>query len=222
MAFSGGKDSIVLLDLVRRALPKSAFIVVFGDTGMEFPDTYKVIDAVEAQCKAAGINFYRAASRLNTADSWKIFGLPSTVLRWCCSVHKAAPQTYKKYSLYFRVDEDYFPMINPDSIPELKWEATYAHKSFVEAISDLEKMLSRGSSIDKKGLWIEGAYGTGKSRLIWTLQNLLDCSPEKFKEYFNEYELLRKETDLRDKNSCRQSPQSCYGLSLRFGRNHFH
>ena len=106
---------------------------------------------------------------------------------------------YKKYSLYFRVDEDYFPMINPDSIPELKWEATYAHKSFVEAISDLEKMLSRGSSIDKKGLWIEGAYGTGKSRLIWTLQNLLDCSPEKFKEYFNEYELLRKETDLRDK-----------------------
>ena len=95
VAFSGGKDSIVLLDLVRRALPKSAFIVVFGDTGMEFPDTYKVIDAVEAQCKAAGINFYRAASHLNPADSWKIFGPPSTVLRWCCSVHKAAPQTLK-------------------------------------------------------------------------------------------------------------------------------
>lgn len=28
-------------------------------------------------------------------ESWKIFGPPSTVLRWCCSVHKAAPQTLK-------------------------------------------------------------------------------------------------------------------------------
>ena len=34
VAFSGGKDSIVLLDLVRKALPKSGFMVVFGDTGM--------------------------------------------------------------------------------------------------------------------------------------------------------------------------------------------
>ena len=39
VAFSGGKDSIVLLDLVKHALPKSAFIVVFADTHMEFPDT---------------------------------------------------------------------------------------------------------------------------------------------------------------------------------------
>ena len=30
VAFSGGKDSIVLLELVRRALPHTAFMVVFG------------------------------------------------------------------------------------------------------------------------------------------------------------------------------------------------
>ena len=36
VAFSGGKDSEVLLDLVRKALPKKSFVVVFGDTGMEF------------------------------------------------------------------------------------------------------------------------------------------------------------------------------------------
>lgn len=95
VAFSGGKDSLVLLDLVRRALPKSSFIVVFGDTGMEFPDTYKIVDAVEADCKKAGINFYRAASHLTPEQSWKLFGPPSNTLRWCCSVHKAAPQTLK-------------------------------------------------------------------------------------------------------------------------------
>jgi len=43
VAFSGGKDSCVLLDLVKKALPKGSFVVVFGDTDMEFPDTYEVI-----------------------------------------------------------------------------------------------------------------------------------------------------------------------------------
>lgn len=95
VAFSGGKDSVVLLDLVKHALPKASFIVVFGDTHMEFPDTYKIIDAVEKQCKAEGIGFYRAASKMLPEESWKLFGAPSTVLRWCCSVHKAAPQTLK-------------------------------------------------------------------------------------------------------------------------------
>ncbi|MBE8949590.1 MAG: phosphoadenosine phosphosulfate reductase family protein [Quinella sp. 3Q1] len=95
VAFSGGKDSVVLLDLVKHALPKASFIVVFGDTHMEFPDTYKIVDAVEKQCKAEGIGFYRAASKMLPEETWKLFGPPSTVLRWCCSVHKAAPQTLK-------------------------------------------------------------------------------------------------------------------------------
>ena len=43
VAFSGGKDSIVTLDIVQRALPHDDFIVLFGDTGMEFPDTYDVL-----------------------------------------------------------------------------------------------------------------------------------------------------------------------------------
>lgn len=95
VAFSGGKDSIVLLDLVKKALPRSSFMVVFGDTKMEFPDTYELVDKVEAQCKEDGINFYRAASHFEPEESWRLFGPPSKVLRWCCSVHKAAPQTLK-------------------------------------------------------------------------------------------------------------------------------
>ena len=95
VAFSGGKDSIVLLDLVKKALPKGSFVVVFGDTGMEFPDTYDVVDKVEAQCQKENIHFYRASSYLKPEESWKIFGPPSRDLRWCCSVHKSAPQTLK-------------------------------------------------------------------------------------------------------------------------------
>lgn len=95
VAFSGGKDSVVLLDLVKHALPKSSFIVLFADTHMEFPDTYALVAEVEKQCKAEGIEFHRAASKFLPNESWKLFGAPSSVLRWCCSVHKAAPQTLK-------------------------------------------------------------------------------------------------------------------------------
>lgn len=47
VAFSGGKDSVVTLDLVQRALPHDQFIVVFSDTGMEFSDTYKIVDRMK-------------------------------------------------------------------------------------------------------------------------------------------------------------------------------
>lgn len=95
VAFSGGKDSIVLLDLVKKALPKGSFVVVFGDTGMEFPDTYEAIEKTKQQCAEDGIPFYIAKSHLNPKESWELFGPPSRVLRWCCSVHKSTPQTLK-------------------------------------------------------------------------------------------------------------------------------
>ena len=95
VAFSGGKDSCVLLDLVRKALPKGSFVVVFGDTGMEFPDTYDVIEKIKKQCSKNEIPFYVARSHLEPKESWELFGPPSRVLRWCCSVHKSTPQVLK-------------------------------------------------------------------------------------------------------------------------------
>ena len=95
VAFSGGKDSAVLLDLVKKALPKDSFVVIFGDTGMEFPDTYDAVAVTKEQCDAEGIPFYYARSQFEPEESWKIFGPPSRTLRWCCSVHKSTPQTIK-------------------------------------------------------------------------------------------------------------------------------
>lgn len=95
VAFSGGKDSCVLLDLVKKALPKGSFVVVFGDTGMEFPDTYEVIEKIKQQCIEDEIPFYTAKSHLDPKQSWELFGPPSRVLRWCCSVHKSTPQILK-------------------------------------------------------------------------------------------------------------------------------
>jgi phosphoadenosine phosphosulfate reductase len=92
VAFSGGKDSVVVLDIVQRSLPHNAFMVLFGDTGMEFPDTYKVIDQVKQTCEEEGIRFLKAKSKYSPIDTWEKFGPPSQTMRWCCSVHKTTPQ----------------------------------------------------------------------------------------------------------------------------------
>ena len=95
VAFSGGKDSAVLLDLVKKALPKGSFVVIFGDTGMEFPDTYETVEYTKKLCEEDGTPFYIARSHFDPKDSWELFGPPARVLRWCCSVHKSTPQTLK-------------------------------------------------------------------------------------------------------------------------------
>ncbi len=95
VSYSGGKDSEVTLDLVQRAIPHHDFVVIFGDTGMEFPDTYKAVSHAQEKCKEMGIQFYIAKSHIKPEKSWRIFGPPSTTIRWCCSVHKTAPQLLK-------------------------------------------------------------------------------------------------------------------------------
>jgi phosphoadenosine phosphosulfate reductase len=125
VAFSGGKDSCVLLDLVKSVLPHDSFVVVFGDTGMEFPDTYDVIDAVEKQCEAKDIKFYRASSHLTPEESWDLFAPPSRVLRWCCSVHKSTPQTLKLRAVTGKKDFvglDYVGVRQQESIARSEYE----------------------------------------------------------------------------------------------------
>ena len=92
VAFSGGKDSIVALDIVQRALPHNDFLVLFGNTRMEFPDTYNMVMEIQKICNKLGIRFYEAASKFLPEDTWRCFGPPSTTSRWCCSVHKTSPQ----------------------------------------------------------------------------------------------------------------------------------
>lgn len=92
VAFSGGKDSVVALDLVQRALPHNCFKVLFGDTGMEFPDKYETVEKIKQICAEEKIEFLQAKSKLKPENTWQIFGPPAVTIRWCCSVHKTTPQ----------------------------------------------------------------------------------------------------------------------------------
>jgi len=151
VAFSGGKDSVVLLELVKKALPKSSFVVVFGDTGMEFPDTYDVIEKIEEHCHAKEIEFYRASSHLNPEESWRLFGPPSRVLRWCCSVHKAAPQTLKLREV-----------LGKDKFVGMDFVGVRAHESPTRADYDYENYGKK-----QKGQYSHNAILDWTSAEIW-------------------------------------------------------
>ena len=93
VAFSGGKDSLVLLDLVSKSLSPGEFYVVFSNTGMELQCT---LDAVnEAKRHWNNLKFHEAESHMKPEQSWEEFGPPGRRMRWCCSVHKSVPTILK-------------------------------------------------------------------------------------------------------------------------------
>ena len=100
VAFSGGKDSVVALDIVQRALPHDAFKVMFGNTDMEFPTTLSLAEKVRNLCMSYGIEYYEARAPFPAIDSWNKFGPPARRVRWCCTVHKTAPVINKLCDIY--------------------------------------------------------------------------------------------------------------------------
>lgn len=88
IAFSGGKDSVALLDLCDGILPQSV-PVIFSDTDMELPDTYETWESIQQQYPHR--RFIRAKADSRALDNWHVFGPPSRTIRWCCSIHKSTP-----------------------------------------------------------------------------------------------------------------------------------
>lgn len=88
IAFSGGKDSVVLLDICNSVLPNNV-PVIFSDTDMELPDSYKVWEQVQERYPDR--EFQKVCAENSALENWRLFGPPSRTIRWCCSVHKSAP-----------------------------------------------------------------------------------------------------------------------------------
>lgn len=95
VAFSGGKDSQVVLDIVSRVLAPNEYIVIFTDTGMEIPFTYENVSQTKEfyQLLYPELKFFTAKPPIETLELWNKFGVPSRIHRWCCSVCKTAPFT---------------------------------------------------------------------------------------------------------------------------------
>ena len=107
-----------------------------------------------------------------------------------------------KYCEYFDIDGDYFPQINAFAIADIAkahpdyWMRTYPHQTFISMLNSMVRILERN---EKLSLWIEGAYGTGKSQCVYALKKILEVPEEELRAYWDRYDLLEKKTDLLEK-----------------------
>jgi phosphoadenosine phosphosulfate reductase len=89
ISFSGGKDSTVVSDLVRRGLGRSDILHVFGDTTLEDENTYEYVRRFQEENPL--IPFFNARAEHNFHELVDEMGPPSRVMRWCCTIFKAGP-----------------------------------------------------------------------------------------------------------------------------------
>ncbi|WP_135609435.1 phosphoadenosine phosphosulfate reductase family protein [Methanococcoides sp. AM1] len=88
VSFSGGKDSLVVLDLTLSALKNRDVNAFFLNTGIEFPET---VDFVHDHCEKRGIELIEEKAENAFWDNLESFGPPAKDFRWCCKVCKLAP-----------------------------------------------------------------------------------------------------------------------------------
>ncbi len=87
VSFSGGKDSLVVLDLARASLKQRELKAFFLNTGIEFPET---VEFVRQFCRDMKIPLEEMDAGSAFWDQVGKFGPPAKDFRWCCKVCKLA------------------------------------------------------------------------------------------------------------------------------------
>ncbi|RXA16308.1 4Fe-4S dicluster domain-containing protein [Methanosarcina sp. MSH10X1] len=87
VSFSGGKDSLVVLDLARASLKQRELRAFFLNTGIEFPET---VEFVQSFCREREIPLSEANAGSAFREQVGKFGPPAKDFRWCCKVCKLA------------------------------------------------------------------------------------------------------------------------------------
>lgn len=92
------------------------------------------------------------------------------------------------YREYFNIDPEYFSQVDKKLIekkPDL-WKKFWPHPTFVQLLKAMVDVLERKQ---KLSMWVDGAYGTGKSHAVFTLKKLIEASDEETTAYFEKYGL---------------------------------
>ena len=92
------------------------------------------------------------------------------------------------YREYFNIDPEYFPQVDKKLIAEKPdlWKKFWPHPTFVQLLKAMVDVLERKQ---KLSMWVDGAYGTGKSHAVFTLKKLIEASDEETTAYFEKYGL---------------------------------
>lgn len=71
----------------------------------------------------------------------------------------------ENYRHYFDIDPEYYSAVNEDVInknPDM-WKKFFPHETFVKLLRNTVDVLDRKQNFS---IWVEGAYGTGKSHAV--------------------------------------------------------
>ena len=108
----------------------------------------------------------------------------------------------KKYVNYFNINPRFYPTVNAELIEheQVSWQDFYPHDSFIELLHKIHRVISRQ---EPKSLWLDGAYGSGKSHAALTIKSLLEADDDDVEEYFRKYDLSPElcQKFLTDKNA---------------------
>jgi phosphoadenosine phosphosulfate reductase len=89
VSFSGGKDSTVVSDLVRRAMSTPSILHLFADTTLEMPQTYEYLERFRKSNPYTP--FIISKSDHDFMELCASMGPPSRVMSWCCTIFKTGP-----------------------------------------------------------------------------------------------------------------------------------
>lgn len=99
------------------------------------------------------------------------------------------------YKDYFNIDPKYYSAVTEQLIKDgdVSWSGFYPHATFIKLLEATYNLLSKK---DNRSIWVEGAYGTGKSHAALTIKSLLECPDQELVRYFEDFKLSQ---DLKDK-----------------------
>ncbi len=122
------------------------------------------------------------------------------------------------YKDYFDIDENYYAAVTADLIKQGKvsWKKFYPHETFVKLLETTYRVLN---GQENRSIWVEGAYGTGKSHAALTVKSLLEAPEADVREYFQDFGLS---TDLMDKYLSLQRSNNHILVVHRIGSSDIH
>ena len=101
VAFSGGKDSLAVLLLTKKALTEKPFAVMFVNTGIEFPETIENVYSTTAKFGVDNQLIVKEVSKEQFFQVLQLYGLVARDYRVCCKTVKLGPTT--------QLIEEHFP-----------------------------------------------------------------------------------------------------------------
>ena len=205
VSFSGGKDSMATLLLVKKSGLR--YETFFLDTGIELEETLKYVDYVE---KRYGLKIKRIHSDDRFWKSLEKYGPPARDYRWCCKVVKLGPTTrfimenYPKGVLTFIGQRRYESNVRsktpriwrnkwvPNQIaasPIQNWTALEVFLYLMKEKAPLNPWYERG--MNRIGCYLCPASDLGDFKIIEKYSNILE-------RWFNYLKKYARENDLPD------------------------